>query len=712
MTTICTLSVSDGIATVTLDDPDSAVNTVSPDWIAQMTETFTALRDDDAVAGIILTSAKPGFMAGADLKFILQHSSAMTPREAMAFSQDASAMHRLIETCGKPVVAAMNGFALGGGYELALACTHRILSSDPRATVGLPEVKFGLLPGSGGTQRLPRLIGLKPAVAAILDAKTFLPNDALEAGLVDQVVAPDEVMDAARAWLATSPDPIRPWDKKGFALPQSDGLLKQQTASYFTSMTAQLAAKYGANYPAPIAILSCIFEGIQVPIDKALLVESRYFSKLFTGSVTRSIIRTNFLNKGLAKNGVRRPEGIEKTCVSRVGVLGAGMMGAGIACVSARAGIDVVLLDQSIEAAEQGKAYTAKVLQKALKRGQIEQEEADCVLERIIPTTDFADLEGVDLVVEAVFEDPVVKADVTAQADKVMAPDALFASNTSSLPISQLAKSFSREDDYIGLHFFSPVDKMTLVEVILGGKTGKKALARALDYVLQIRKLPIVVNDSRGFYTSRVFQTFIHEGMELLREGVAPALIENAAKQAGMPVGPLALIDETSISLPLQIVREAQDKDSGYIAPGSLSVMETMVEELGRPGRKGGGGFYEYPAEGSKHLWPDLSSHFPRAIEQPDAEDVKRRLLYIQALESVRCLEEGVLTHPADGDVGSVFGWGFPSWAGGTISLIESVGLQDFVANCDAMAQRHGERFNPTQSLRSMAESDQGFDWS
>jgi 3-hydroxyacyl-CoA dehydrogenase/enoyl-CoA hydratase/3-hydroxybutyryl-CoA epimerase len=621
-------------------------------------------------------------------------------------------MHRLIETCGKPVVAAMTGFALGGGCELALACTYRILADDPRAVVGMPEVTVGLLPGSGGTQRLPRMIGVLKATNVLLTGESYAPAEAIALGIVDLVRPGGEVIAAARAWLQTKPDPVRPWDQKDFSIAESTGLLGRAAASFFQTETAKLQGKFGKNYPAPIAILTCIFEGVQVPFDKGLKVESRHFARLITDPVARNIIRTNFVNKGLAEKGARRPAGVPKSEVKRLGILGAGMMGAGVAYVAAKAGIDVVLLDISLEAAEKGKAYSARLLAKEVERGRTTKDSADALLARIRPTTAYSELAGVGFVIEAVFEETAIKADVTRKAAAVMPADALFASNTSTLPISQLAQAFARPEDFIGLHFFSPVDRMALVEVILGRKTRPEAIARALDFVAQIRKTPIVVNDSRGFYTSRVFQTFIHEGMELLREGVAPALIENAARQAGMPAGPLAVIDETTIELPLRIVRQSEKEDPEYRPPTSTEVMERMVDVLKRPGRKGGGGFYDYPDGGRKHLWPGLAAEFPRATEQPNADEVKTRLLYIQALETARCLEENVLTHPADGDLGAVLGWGFPTWTGGTLSLIETVGLPRFVAECDRLAQRYGKRFAPTPKLRDMAKTGKGFDWS
>lgn len=697
---------------VTLDQPGAPVNAVSPDWIEAMTAVFQAAQHDNAVTGIIITSAKKGFMAGADLKFILAEAGGMTTEQALAFSQSATALHRLIETCGKPVVAALNGFALGGGYELALACTYRMVADDPKAVVGLPEVNVGLLPGSGGTQRLPRLIGVERAMDVLLGGQNYRPDKALEMGLVDSIQPAADLIDAAKAWLATNPDPTRPWDRKDFAIPEADGLLKQATAVYFTIAAGRLRAKFGNNYPAPISILTCVFEGIQVPFDKGLKVESRHFVRLIKDSVSRNIIRTNFINRGLAEKGARRPADIAQSTVSKIGILGAGMMGAGIAYACIKVGIDVVLLDTDLAAAEKGKAYSERLLSREIAKGQGTAEQCATMLARIHPTTDYADLADVDLVVEAVFEDSAIKADVTKRAEAAIGSSALFASNTSTLPITQLAQAFGRPEDFIGLHFFSPVDRMALVEVIMGHKTRPETLALAMDFVAQIRKVPIVVNDSRGFYTSRVFQTFIHEGMELLREGVAPALIENAARQAGMPVGPLAVIDETTIELPLKIVRQSKQEDPDYRLPGSTEVMVKMVETLNRPGRKGGGGFYDYPDGGKKRLWPGLAQAFPAAADQPAVEQVKKRLLYIQALETVRCLEQNVLTHPADGDLGAVLGWGFPSWTGGTLSLIETIGPDVFVEECERMAQLYGPRFTPTAKLREMAANGQGFDWS
>jgi 3-hydroxyacyl-CoA dehydrogenase/enoyl-CoA hydratase/3-hydroxybutyryl-CoA epimerase len=709
MSQFLSVAVDHGVAVVTLDQALAPVNTVSPAWIDEMTAAFEALKADIDVRGVIITSAKAGFMAGAHLTYILEQSAHMTPVEAFEFSQRATALHRLIETCGKPVAAVMGGFALGGGYELALACAYRVLADDPQAVVGLPEVNLGLLPGSGGTQRLPRMIGVQKALSVLLEGRRYPPAEALALGLVDLVAPAAEILQLAKDWIAANPDPTRPWDKKGFRIAESDGLLKQSTAGMFTHATGTLLARYGANYPAPIAILTCVFEGIQTPLDAGLRIESRHFARLMTDPTSRNLIRTSFVNKGLAERGARRPEGFPKSKVAKLGVLGAGMMGRGIAYVAAKAGVDVVLMDLSIDAANRAKDLLGASLTKDIEKGRTTQAVAEAVLGRIHPAGDYAELAGADLVVEAVFEDTAIKAEVTRNAAAALGPRALFASNTSTLPISQLAEAFPRPGDFIGLHFFSPVDRMSLVEVIMGQKTTLETLARALDFVAQIRKTPIVVNDSRGFYTSRVFQTFIHEGMELLREGVAPALIENGAKQAGMPVGPLALLDEVTLELPMKIVRQSEAEEPSYRRPTSMQVMEKMVQALGRTGRKGGGGFYEYPADRRKHIWPGLSEHFPPAPAQPSVEAVKQRLLYVQALETARCLEEGVLSHPADADLGAVLGWGFPAWSGGTLSLIETVGVAKFVSQCEALAAQHGPRFAPTAQLRAMAETGEGF---
>ncbi len=698
---------SQGVALVTLDNATEPMNVVSPEWLDDMLAMIEQVAADGEIKAVVITSGKPAFMAGADLKYILSTFGKMTLKDAYAFSQRATAMHRKLETCGKPFVAALNGLALGGGFELALACHARVLVDSPKAVVGMPEVTVGLLPGSGGAQRLARMIGAAKALPFLLEGASSLPAEALKAGLVDALAPADCLIEVARE-LALKADPVKPWDKKGYSNPDAMGLLNLQLAGAATASAAQIEAKTQHNYPAPIAILSAVVEGVQLSFDKALSVESKYFARLLTSVEARNIIRTTFVNKGAAEKLARRPQGVSKRKVSKLGVLGAGMMGAGIAHVSAAAGIDVVLIDQDLAAAEKGKGYSAKILAREVERGRRNQDYADTILARINPGG-YADLEGADLVVEAVFEDTAIKADVTRRAEAVLAEDAIFASNTSTLPISGLAEASVRPANFIGLHFFSPVERMGLVEVIVGKKTSEETLAHALDFVAQLKKTPIVVNDSRGFYTSRVFQTFIHEGMALLQEGVAPALIENAAKMAGMPTGPLALLDEVTIDLPMKIVKQAKAEDPAYRHPVSFEVMRRMLEEFKRPSRKAGGGFYDYPEEGPKRLWAGLAKAFPQSADQPDVEQVKKRLLYIQALETARCLEENVLTHPADGDLGAVLGWGFPTYTGGTLSLIETQGLERFVSECDLLAQSCGARFSVSPWLRQRAEKGQAF---
>jgi len=574
--------------------------------------------------------------------------------------------------------------------------------------VGLPEVTVGLLPGSGGTQRLPRMIGLEPSLPILLEGRTLGPEAALEVGMVDRVVPAAQLLDAGRDWLLSRPAAVREWDRKGYK--PATGLLNGATALAMSVRATSIAAQTQHNYPAPITLLRCLFEGTMLPFDRALKLESKYFARLLTHPVARNIIRTQFVNKAEAAKLARRPPGIAQRQVRRLGVLGAGMMGAGIAYAGASVGIDVVLLDRSTEEAEKGKARYAAVLEKEIQRGRRSREQADLILGRITPSADYASLAGCDLVVEAVFEDVQIKAQVTRAAEAVIAPDAILATNTSTLPITELAAACGRPEQFIGLHFFSPVERMPIVEVITGRRTSDATLARALDFVGQLRMTPIVVRDSRGFYTSRVFQTFIHEGMALLAAGVAPALIENAARFAGFPVGPLALLDEVTLELPLKIIAEnrALAGDS-YVEPCGYPVLMRMVAELGRPGKRHGKGFYEYPADRKKHLWAGLSSAFPVAQTQPSMQEVKSRLLSIQALESARCLEEGVLTDPADGDVGSVLAWGFPSWTGGTLSYIDMVGIQSFVSECRQFAERFGPRFAPSSWLCQRAERGESF---
>ena len=706
---ISIITHADGFANLVLNNADESANLVSEEWISEMEAAIASLTKDAAIKGVIVTSAKKTFMAGADLKMLVDAFGQMSKRDAFAFSQRATKMHRAIETGGKPWVAAINGPALGGGFELALACHYRIMADDPRTVVGLPEVNVGLLPGSGGTQRLPRITAMKSALDLLLSGRSVSGIEALAFKIVDAVAPADELMTRAKAWLATEPSPIKDWDKPGFGISASRGLLNPETAATFSEEAARIAGRSGYNLPAPRAILSAVFEGVQLPFDRALAVESKYFAKLLTDPVARNIIRTTFISKAAAEKGARRPAGLPKSSVQKIGVLGAGMMGAGIAMVCAIAGMDVVLLDRDILLARKGKDYSAKALQKDVDKGRRTKADTDRILARIQPTESFGDLKGADMVVEAVFEDTNIKAETTRRAETVLAADAIFATNTSTLPITQLAQASCRPEKFIGIHFFSPVERMGLVEVILGKKTSPETLARALDFISQLKKTPIVVNDSRGFYTSRVFQTLIHEGAAMIGEGIPPAVIENAARSIGLPVGPLALLDEVTIDLPLKIVDQAiAEEGARYQPPAGVAVLRRMRDELGRSGRKAGAGFYDYPDGGKKILWRGLAGAFPPK-KAFDIEELKKRFLYIQAIETARCLEEGVLETPQDADLGAIYGWGFPSWTGGTLSFIDTIGIENFVQEADHLAQHNGKRFTPSQWLRERAAGGVAF---
>ncbi len=674
---------SDGVAVLTFDLEGRSMNVLDEAVITKLDELIDKVIADDKVKGAVIASGKKTFCAGADLLDIVDEvDPTADPKDVYERWGGLQSVYRKLETCGKPFAAAINNTALGGGYELCLACHHRVAADDPKSRIGLPEVQVGLLPGAGGTQRLPRMIGLEQALPLLLQGKHLNPAKALEIGMVDQVVEPGAEVEAARRWILEVGDAEKPWDQKGFKFPGGAGLMHPKAIQTQMFGVALLQRETKHNYPAPIKIMSAVYEGSVVPMDTALRIESKYFAELLTSHEARNMIRTLFVNKGAAEKGARRPKGIERSKVSKLGILGAGMMGAGIAYVSARAGIEVVLLDRDKDSAEKGKDYSRMLVQKGIDRGKVQAEKGAAMLELIKTTDSYDDFEGCDYIIEAVFEDRKIKADVTAKTEAVIPETAIFGSNTSTLPITGLAENSKRPESFIGIHFFSPVDKMPLVEVIVGEKTSDEAIARTLDYIGQIRKTPIVVNDSRGFYTSRVFSTYTREGIIMLAEGVKPALIENVARHVGMPVGPLEVTDE---------------------------VTDKMVNVLDRRGKRFGVGFYDYPEGGKKHLWPGLAEHFPFADEQPEVEEIEKRLLYVQALDSVRCLDEGVLTHPADADVGSVFGWGFPPYLGGTLSYIETIGLPEFVATADRLAESYGPRFAVPASLRELAESGETF---
>jgi len=696
----------DGVALLSIHVAERPMNVLTPELEAELAACIERVAADPAIKGAVITSARDNaFVAGADLKDLVTAYGRETLQQAYARSAKLSGLYRRIETCGKPVACAINGLALGGGLELALACHYRVLADHPKAVLGLPEVKVGLLPGAGGTQRLPRLTGIASALPLLLEGNPVTPAQALKLGIVHALLPAEQLLAQARAWVLANPQAHQPWDRKGFQLPGGVGCLAPHAVESFQAGTSRVAQRTQRNYPAPPAILSAVFEGTQLPIDLALRVESKYFAKLLTDPVARNLMRTMFINKGAAEKLVRRPAGVPKMPVRKLGVLGAGLMGAGIAHVAAAAGIEVVLLDATPEQAEKGKAYSATLLGKDVEKGRLAPELAQAQLARILPTADYAQLVGCDLVVEAVFESREVKREVTQKAVAVLADDAIFASNTSTLPITGLAQAFPREAQFIGIHFFSPVERMPLVEIIRGRNTGDVALAKALDFVGQLRKTPIVVNDSPGFFTSRVFGTFVDEGMAMLAEGVAPALIENAARLAGMPVGPLAVCDEVSIELQLKVHEQAvaDGLPKAFQRLTAIGVVRKMVQQLGRSGRRGGGGFYDYPVGAKKQLWPGLREAFPVAPRQPAVEELKQRFLYIQALETARCVEEGVIEHPADADLGSILGIGYPSWTGGVMSFIETVGVESFAAECQRLAKRHGARFKPGTALAPRA---------
>lgn len=711
MSSTVTMDVDhDGIAVLTIDVKDKPMNVITADFDQDLGQCLESVISDEKIVGAVITSAKNDFMAGADLKSMLPALRGLSDKSDVVEKVIASNQTmRKMETCGKPFVAAINGTALGGGLELTLACHYRIAVDRPDAVLGLPEVMVGLLPGGGGTQRLPRLIGVQAALELMTQGKHLKPLQAKGLGIVNELASKEELIDKAKAWIKDKGDAVQPWDKKGFKVPGGLDANKVGTIQTFSVVNALVAKNTNHNYPAPISIVSCVYEGCQIPIDSGLRIEAKYFVELLTGQVAGNMIRSLFINKQSADKLRARPEGVEKSKVTTLGMLGAGMMGSGIALVSARAGMNVVLLDSTEEQAAKGKQYTEKFLEKRVARKKMSSDDAAAMLDRIKVTTDYNDLESCELIIEAVFEDREIKAGVTQATEAVIAESAIFASNTSTLPISGLAEASKRPKSFIGLHFFSPVERMPLVEVILGKETSDEALARALDYVQQIKKTPIVVNDSRGFFTSRVFSMACNEANTMLTEGVSPALIENAARHAGYPVGPLAVQDETSIELGYKIHLQTMEDMGDAYKPASGWEVSAKLVELERLGKKYGKGFYDYPEGAKKRLWPGLADLFPVSDQQPDVEEVKSRLMTIQALDAYRCLEEHVLMSPDDGDIGSILGWGFPPWSGGVFSYIDTVGIEKFVERCDDYSQRLGERFTVPDSLREKANNKESF---
>lgn len=708
----------DGVVVLTIDDPNQSVNTMNQAFVEALSATVDELeaqRDD--LAGVIVTSGKDTFFAGGDVKDLIR----ATPDDAADVAEATRVIKRLLrrlETLGRPVVAAMNGAALGGGLEIALACHRRIALDDPRARFGTPEVSLGLLPGAGGVVRVTRMLGVMDAMLNVLgQGQQMRPAKALEVGIIDEVVdTADELMMRARAFIAEHPEASQPWDAKGYKIPGG-------TPSHpgFAQMLPALPANLkkqmkGAHYDAPHHILCASVESTQVDLDTAFEIETRYFTDLVCNSAqAKNMMQAFFFDLQHANGGGSRPEGHDTWTASKVLVLGAGMMGAGIAYSCARAGMEVVLKDVEVAGAEKGKDYSRGLLGKQVERGRMEQAKADEILARIHPTADPADAAGCDLVIEAVFESVELKHRVFGEIEEHVTGDALLGTNTSSLPITQLAEGVQRAEDFIGLHFFSPVDKMPLVEVIRGERTSDAALARALDVVRQLKKTPIVVNDARGFFTSRVIGTFLNEAVGMVAEGVHPQSIEQAGAQAGYPAPPLQLMDELTLTLPRKLrdeARAAVEAEGGTYTPHPAeAVMDRMVEEFGREGKAAGAGFYEYADGKRAGLWSGLHEHFVRDDADVPFEDMQERMLFAEALETVRCFDEGVITEPADANIGSIFGIGYPAWTGGVVQYIDQYpgGTTGFVARAKELADRYGEQFLPPASLVEKAERGEPF---
>ncbi|HTF52180.1 MAG TPA: 3-hydroxyacyl-CoA dehydrogenase NAD-binding domain-containing protein, partial [Pseudonocardia sp.] len=703
---------SDGIVTVTLDDPGRSANTMNDRYKVAMGECVDALvKDKDNITGVIITSAKKTFFAGGDLDSLIKATPADAP-EVFKSVTEVKAQLRRLETLGKPVVAAMNGAALGGGLEIGLATHHRIGLDAKGVVYGLPEVTLGLLPGGGGVTRITRLLGIAAGFMNVLaQGQRHSPAKALEVGIVDELAAtPEEMLDKAKAWIAANPEAAQPWDKPGYKIPggaPSNPKLAAILPAFPSNLRKQLK---GAPMPAPRNILSAAVEGAQVDFDTALRIEGRYFTELVVGQVSTNMTKAFFFDLQAINNGKSRPDGHDKWQPTKVAVLGAGMMGAGIAYVCALAGWQVVLKDVSLEAAEKGKGYSEGLVAKAVKRGRTSLEKGEALLERITPTGDYNDLAGADVIIEAVFESVKLKQEVFREAMKVVEPDALLCSNTSTLPITELAAGLpERLGDFVGLHFFSPVDKMPLVEIIRGERTSDAALAKAFDLTLGIKKTPIVVNDSRGFFTSRVIGTFINEGIAMIAEGIDPQTIEQASSQAGYPAPVLQLMDELTLTLPQKIRKESraavEAAGGTWVEHPSEAVVDRLVDEFKRPGRSGGAGFYDYVDGQRGALWPGLRTELGATNHDVDLHELSERMLFVESLETWKCVDEGVLTSIPDANIGSIFGIGFPPWTGGVLQYIDGYagGKAGFVARADELAKKYGERFAVPDSLRAAA---------
>ncbi len=712
---------ADGVAIITWDVPGKSMNVMSMEAWPLLDSLIDDALADDAVKGIVITSGKEGsFAGGMDLNVIARMKDMAGDNPAQGLMDGLMNMHRILRKIeragmdpktnkgGKPIAAALPGTALGIGLEIPLAC-HRIFAADnPKAKIGLPEIMVGIFPGAGGTTRLSRKLGAMAAAPLLLEGKLNDPKKAKAAGVVDEVVSADQLIEAAKAWVLSNPAIVKPWDEKGYKMP---GGAPYHPAGFmtFVGASAMVHGKTQGAFPAAKALLSAVYEGALVPFDTALKIEARWFTNVLMNPSSGAMIRSLFINKEALEKGANRPEAPDQR-VKKLGVLGAGMMGAGIALVSAQAGIEVVLIDQKQEAADKGKAYSASFMDAGIKRGKATEAKKAELLDRITATTDYAALKGCDLIIEAVFEDPGVKAGVTKQALAEVGRDCIFATNTSTLPISDLAKASDRQEDFIGIHFFSPVEKMLLVEIIKGQNTGPRAVAKALDYVRQIRKTPIVVNDARFFYCNRCIIPYINEGIRMVAEGVAPALIDNAARQLGFPVGPLQLVDETSIDLGAKIARATRAAMGDAYPDAAVDEVIFWMEGEGRLGRKSNAGFFDYDEKGKRQgYWAGLADKYPRAAEQPDLHEVQHRLMFAQVLEAVRALEEGVLTDIREGDVGAILAWGFAPWSGGPFAWLDIIGTPYAAERCDQLAEKFGPRFATPALLREMADKGQSF---
>jgi 3-hydroxyacyl-CoA dehydrogenase / enoyl-CoA hydratase / 3-hydroxybutyryl-CoA epimerase len=713
---------ADGVALIVWDMPGRSMNVLTAEVIEELSGLVDQVASDAAIKGAVITSGKDGFSGGADLT-MLQASGGEYARRVKAEGEEAamrffydrtrqlSLVFRKLETCGKPFAAAINGVCMGGAFELALACHYRIVADSDKARVGLPEIKVGLFPGGGGTQRIARLMPTPDALQMLFKGDQLKPAAAKKMGLVNDVAPLAEIVARAKDWVKANPDAKAPWDDPKFK-PPSGKVFSPAGMMIWPPANAIYRRETYDNYPAAKAILGSVFEGLQLPMDLALAVESRYFAKIVRSKEAAAMIRSLFVSMGELNKGARRPKDVAATNLGKIGVLGAGFMGAGVAYVAASAGLEVVLIDRDQESADKGKAHSEKLISNQIAKGRAKGADRDALLARITPSADYGDLKGCGLIVEAVFEDRAVKAEATRKAQAVVGPDVVFASNTSTLPITSLAEIALKPDNFIGIHFFSPVDKMMLVEVIMGAKTGSRALATAMDFVRAIKKTPIVVNDCRGFFANRCVGNYIREGHLMLMEGVPPAMIENAAKMAGMPVGPLTLNDEVAIDLGWKIL-QATKKDLGANAvdPEQEKLLEAMVVKEQRLGRKNGKGFYDYPAAGPKTLWSGLAKIAGKALDADaiSVVDIKDRFLFTQALEAARCMEEKVVTDPREADVGSILGFGFAPFTGGVLSLIDGMGAKAFVARARELAGKYGPRFAPSAGLEAMAEKGESF---